>query len=206
MTVPEPEPIWISFEGTEPPSRRNLDAAIFARFPAVLRTSARFTFRLPRRSKLRHAMLRRAVLQSMGAWMRADFKLALARYDPDATLTANTSDRLRLDIDTSYRGRDGIRAFIETYQEVFSGQTYEPEWLVDFGDNRFAMLLHHDLRGRASGIEVEQLSAHLLQLADGLVVREEITTAPATDWETIARAVGIDPAELASRQAAKRPG
>ena len=201
MSVPEPEPIWIPFQGTEPPSRRSLDAAIFARFPATLRAAARFTLRLQRHSRLRQALLRRAVLQSMGAWMRGDFKLALARYHPDATLATTASDRLRLDIDTSYRGRDGVRAALETYQEVFSDFSYEPEWLIDVGDNRFAMLLHHDVRGRASGIEVEQLSAHRLELRDGLVVREEITTAPATDWETIAHAVGIDPAELMRRRA-----
>jgi hypothetical protein len=206
VSVPEPEPIWISFEGTEPPSRRSLDAAIFARFPAVLRAVARFALGLPRRSKLRQALLRRAVLQSMGAWMRADFELALARYHHEASLTTTASDRLRLDIDTSYRGRDGIRAAVETYQEVFSGLSYEPEWLIDLGDNRFAMLLHHDVRGRASGIEVEQLSAHRLEMRNGLVVREEITTAPVHNLEGVARAVGVDPAELASRRATEREG
>ena len=49
------------------------------------------TLRLPRGSRLRQAVIRRAVLQAQGAWMRGDFELALMRYvmryAPDAVLT-----------------------------------------------------------------------------------------------------------------------
>jgi hypothetical protein len=199
--VPATEAIWISLRGTEPPSTRTLDATIWARFPAVFRALASFTSRLPRHSRLRQALFRRAVLQAMGAWMRGDFELALMRYTPDAVLTAEARARVRLDFEPSYRGRDGVRAFIETYQDAFGDQSYEPKWLVDLGDDLFVMLLQHSLRGRASGVKVEQVSAHRLQMCNGLVAREEVHAGPGHDWEPVVRAVGLDPAELTRRSA-----
>lgn len=172
---------------------------IWVRFPAAFRAVAWFTFRLPRRSRLRQAVLRRSVLQSMGAWTRGDFELALTRYAADAVLTAEARARVRLDFKPFYRGRDGVRAFIRTYQDAFADQSYEPQWLVDVGDNLLVMLLQHSLRGRASGVEVEQVSAHRLQFRNGLVAREEVHAGPGHDWEPVARAVGLDPAELAGR-------
>jgi hypothetical protein len=172
---------------------------IWIRFPAGFRALARFTFRLPRRSRLREAILRRAVLQAMGAWARGDLELGLMRYTPDAVLTVEARPGARLDFEPSYRGPDGVRAFIRTYQDAFGDQSYEPQWLVDLGGNILVMLLQHSLRGRASGVEVEQVSAHRLQLRDGLVAREEVHAAPGHDWDPVARAVGLDPADLAGR-------
>jgi SnoaL-like domain len=133
--------------------------------------------------------------------MRGDFELALMRYTPDAVLTAEARTGVRLDFEPSYQGRDGVRAFIETYQDAFGDQSYEPKWLVDLGDNLFVMLLQHSLRGRASGVKVEQVSAHRLQMRNGLVTREEVHAGPGHDWEPVVRAVGLDPAELTRRSA-----
>jgi ketosteroid isomerase-like protein len=195
-SVPAAEPIWISFEGAEPPSRRTIDAAIWVRFPAAFRALSRFTLGLSRRSRLRQAILRRSVLQAQGAWLRGDFELGLVRYAPDAVLTAGAQTRARLDFEPSYRGRDGVRDFIRTFQEAFGDQSYEPKWLVDLGEGEFVMLLHASLHGRASGAEVAQVSAHRLQIRNGLVVREEVHAGPADDWEPVVRAVGLDPADL----------
>ena len=191
--VRAPEPIWISFGGEEPPSHRTIDAAVMARLPAVLRLLARLTLALPRRSRLRQVLLRRSVLQAMGAWTRGDFELAVMRYAPDVELTPVPRPGMTLDLAESYRGRDGVRAFVQTYQDAFSDLSYEPEWLVDLGDNALVILVHHTARGRASGLEVEQVTAQRLQLRDGLVVREEVHAAPEHDWDAVVGAVGLDP-------------
>jgi ketosteroid isomerase-like protein len=132
--------------------------------------------------------------------MRGDFEPALLRFAPDAQLVTGQGDRTRLDFEASYSGRDGVRAFIETYQDAFGESTYEPQWVVDLGDDAFVMVLRHSLRGRASGASVEQVSAHRVQLQNGLVVREEVYTAPGHDWVSLAEMVGIDAAELVRRQ------
>jgi hypothetical protein len=190
-------PIWISLRREKPPSRRTVDEAIFVRAPAVFRALARLTLKLPRGSRLRQALIRRSVLLSMGAWMRRDFEAGLIRYAPEAVIGPGEGDaRLRLDLEASYRGRDGVRAFLQGFQDAFADLTYEPQWIVDLGGDRFVMILHHSLRGRASGASVEQVSGHRLELRDGLVVREEIHSAPGHDWASLAQAVGLDPAEL----------
>jgi SnoaL-like domain len=190
-------PIWISLRDGKPPSRQTVDEAIFVRAPAAFRALARLTLKLPRGSRLRQAMIRRSVLLSMGAWMRRDFEAGLIRYAPDAVIGLGEGDaRLRLDLEDSYRGRDGVRAFLQGFQDAFGDLTYEPQWIVDLGRDRFVMILHHSLRGRASGASVEQLSGHRLELRDGLVVREEIHSAPGHDWASLAQAVDLDPAEL----------
>jgi hypothetical protein len=192
------EPIWISLKGKRPPRRRTIDDAIFVRFPSIFRALARLTFQLPRRSAFRQALIRRAVLQGQGAWMRGDFEQASMRYAPDAVLTGD----MRLDFEPEYHGPDGVRAFVRTYQDAFGESSYEPQWIVDLGGDILVMLLHHTIRGRASGVEVEQVSGHRLEFHNGLVAKEEVRTASGHDWESLADKVGLDPQDLVRRQAA----
>ena len=192
-------PIWISLRGGKPPSRRTIDEAFYIRVPPVFRALARLTLKLPRRSRLRQGVIRRSVLQAMGAWMRGDFEFGVIRYAPDAVLVLGDSDRMRLDLEASYRGRDGVSAFLESFQDAFGDLTYEPQWIVDLGGDVFVMLLHQSLRGRASGASVEQVSAHRVEFHDGLIVREEVFFAPGHDWTSLAQAVGLDRAELARK-------
>jgi ketosteroid isomerase-like protein len=194
-----PEPDWISLGGAKLPAKRTLDARIFVRFPTVFRTVARLAFRLPRHSRLRQAIFRRSVSRTQAAWMREDFECGLIGYAPDVVLTVEARPGTRLDFEPSYRGRDGVRAFIRTFQDVFGDLSYQPQWLVDLGDNLLVMLLKQSLRGRASGVEVEGVTAHRLHVQNGLVAREEVHAAPGDDWEPVVRAVGLDPAELARR-------
>jgi hypothetical protein len=99
----------------------------------VFRALARLTLKLPRGSRIRQALIRRSVLLSMGAWMRRDFEFGVIRYAPDAVLVLGDSDRMRLDLEASYGGRDGVRAFLQGYQDAFGDLTYEPQWIVDLG-------------------------------------------------------------------------
>jgi hypothetical protein len=132
--------------------------------------------------------------------MRRDFEAGLIRFAPGYVLTVGEGDRLRLDFEASYRGRDGLLAFIGTYQDAFGDSSYDPQWIIDLGDDVFVLLVHHSLQGRASGASVEQMIAHRFEVRDGLVRQEELHTAPRHDWESLAQTVGLDPAELARRQ------
>jgi ketosteroid isomerase-like protein len=198
------DPIWISLKGAKPPSRRTADEAIYVRVPAVFRALAWLTLKLPRGSRLRQAVMRRSALQAQGAWMRRDFEAAVFRFAPAYVLTLGEGDLERLDFEASYRGRDGLRAFVQTYQDAFGDSTYQPQWIVDLGGGVFVMLVHHNLQGRASGASVQQTIAHRLEIRDGLVVREEVHFAPRQDWASLAQTVGLDPAELARMQGPDR--
>jgi hypothetical protein len=195
------DPIWISLKDATPPSRRTVDEAIFVRAPALLRALVRLALKLPRGSRLRQALVCRSVVQAQGAWMRRDFEAGLIRFAPGYVLTVGEGDRLRLDFEASYRGRDGLLTFIGTYQDAFGDSpSYDPQWIVDLGDEVFVLLVHHSLQGRVSGASVEQMIAHRFEVRDGLVEREELHTAPRHDWESLAQTVGLDPAELPRRQ------
>jgi hypothetical protein len=194
------DPIWISLKDAKPPSRRTVDEAIFVRAPALFQALVRLTLKLPRGSRLRQALVRRSALQAQAAWMRRDFEAGLIRFAPGYILTVGEGDRMRLDFEASYRGRDGLLAFIRSYQDAFGDSSYDPQWMVDLGDDVFVLLVHHSLQGRASGASVEQVLAHRLAVRDGLVVQEEVHTAPRHDSESLAQTVGLDPAELARRQ------
>jgi ketosteroid isomerase-like protein len=134
--------------------------------------------------------------------MRRDFEVGVIRFASDYLLTVGEGDRMRLDFEGSYRGRDGVRVFTQSYQDAFGDSAYEPQWIVDLGGDEFVILVHHSLHGRASGASVEQMLAHRLQIRDGLVVREEVHSAPRSDLLSLAQTVGIDPNELARRQSA----
>jgi ketosteroid isomerase-like protein len=57
-----------------------------------------------------------------------------------------------------YEGHDGIRRFYAEVREVWASYTWEPEELVESGDNVVA-LLRSSGRGRGSGIEMERRTA-----------------------------------------------
>src|SRR5215212_2047666 len=65
------------------PTRRTLDERLFVRWPGTFAALARAINRLPPRSRLRRALVRRSVLSGWAAWARMDLELMLVRYAPD---------------------------------------------------------------------------------------------------------------------------
>jgi hypothetical protein len=65
------------------PTRRTLDDRLFVRWPGVYAALSRAVLRLPPRSRLRCALLRRIVLSGWAAWTRGDLDQMLVRYAPD---------------------------------------------------------------------------------------------------------------------------
>jgi len=57
-----------------------------------------------------------------------------------------------------YEGHDGIRRFYAEVREVWASYTWEPEELVESGDDVIA-LLRSSGKGRGSGIEMERRTA-----------------------------------------------
>jgi ketosteroid isomerase-like protein len=57
-----------------------------------------------------------------------------------------------------YEGHDGIRRFYAEVREVWASYTWEPEELVESGDDVVA-LLRSSGKGRGSGIEMERRTA-----------------------------------------------
>ena len=102
------------------------------------------------------------------AWNRGEREPLMENLDPAFELHD-------LDVPDSpvFRGRDGFRTNLERLAEIASEFRLEPRELTPVGD-RILAIVHVVLRGRGSGVEVEQDVAHLWTLRDGKGLRLEI--------------------------------
>jgi ketosteroid isomerase-like protein len=153
-------------------SRRRFDERIYLRFPALRSIVGRAVWRLPSRSRLRQALIRRAVKLGFEAMNRGDFKAAFSAYDPQLEMI--TDSKLRaLGFDDVYHGVEGRMRFQERWQAEWRDFKYALEEVIDFGDDR--LLVSGRLRGsgRSSGAGFETPWAVLVELsAAGSIVRE----------------------------------
>jgi ketosteroid isomerase-like protein len=69
-----------------------------------------------------------------------------------------------------YRGRDGVRRSFEKWVGAWEDYRLDVEELIDVGDHVFARCSQR-VRGRTSGIDVEQRLFSVWTLLDGKVVR-----------------------------------
>jgi len=65
-----------------------------------------------------------------------------------------------------YEGHDGIRRFYSEVRDVWAKYVWEPEQLMEAGDNVVA-LLRSGGTGRGSGVEVERRTAMVWTLREG---------------------------------------
>jgi|SRR5215207_1728187 len=153
-------------------SRRRLDERLGLRFPGVRALLQRLLWRLPARSRLRQASLRRALQLGFEAVNRGDFEAAVATYDADVELVSDPR-LIGLGFDGVYRGRaERVR--------------FQQRWVAEWGDFRFApeelLYLRDDCvfvdgrivgTGLSSGAAFNSDWAVLLTISDGRVVREQ---------------------------------
>jgi ketosteroid isomerase-like protein len=96
---------------------------------------------------------------------------ALNGGDMDA-LVALCDVQFRLDMSNRvfnpavYEGHDGIRRFYSEVRDVWASYVWEPEELMEAGDNVVA-LLRSGGRGRGSGVEVERQTAMVWTVREG---------------------------------------
>jgi ketosteroid isomerase-like protein len=72
-----------------------------------------------------------------------------------------------------FRGRTGLKRWIETIQEIWDEWRMEPERFVCSGD-RVVVLIRIVARGELSGVELDRETAHVWSIADGRVTRCEV--------------------------------
>ena len=72
----------------------------------------------------------------------------------------------------TYTGHTGVDRYYRTRLDVWEELQQEPEELIEAGDCVVAVVRTR-IRGKASGIALEERSAHLWELREGKVVRFE---------------------------------
>jgi uncharacterized protein len=109
------------------------------------------------------------VVQSvLAAWGRHDEGSVLPLLDPEVVFDAT---RRKINPKT-YVGMEGLRVMLADRDEVWEGFRTEPEEFIDAGD-RVVVVGRWVAKGKGSGLEVQQATAHVLALRDGRVVRWE---------------------------------
>jgi ketosteroid isomerase-like protein len=166
------------------PTRRSLDERLFVRWPVAYAALSRAVLRLPPRSLLRRALLRRTVLSGWGAWARGDLDLLLVRYAPDVRLEP-LHEIVAAGMRDSYHGHAGVREVTADWREAWERMDLFPQEIIDAG-NPVVILGRLHLRARGSGIEFDTPVGQVVWAERGLIVRDHFN-----NWDEALRVAGI---------------
>ena len=152
-------------------STRGLEERLALRFPRITAFLARTVWRLPTRSRLRQALLRRVVVLGWEAMNRVDLEFGLALYHEDVeSIFDPRAVTLGL---ANTRGREARRRTLtEVYAETRE-MRFEPDELIDLGDDRLLVIGRMRGAGRSSGAPFDLEWANLWTISHGLVIRDE---------------------------------
>ena len=103
-----------------------------------------------------------AVRRAWEASTRRDNKAVFGLYDPEVEIHDVFYDRI-------YRGLDGVRDYFRDWVSTFDAWGAEVEEWIDAGDYVIAVL-----RGKRSGVPVEQRESHVWTLREGKLRRLRI--------------------------------
>lgn len=164
---------------------RTVDERLTLRFPRFARMSRAAIMSLPLGSRLRRAILRRAIQINAAAYNRRDLDAFLAPFDPgmDVYLVGQVDG---VEVESRYQGHEGVMQFTAALDEAWEAPYFEPQELIDFGD-RYLLLITNRGRGRASGVLSERPIALLMTWPRGAVARADFYW----DQDQALKAVGM---------------
>jgi ketosteroid isomerase-like protein len=151
-------------------SRRHLEERLALRFPRALALVARAVWRLPPRSRLRRAVIRRAVRLGLEASNRKDFEVAFMLYHPECK-SIFPAQLVTVGSESGTRGRDERLSFQRKWYAEWGEFRNALEELIDLGD-RVLVLGRIKGRGLTSGAGFDNEWAVLFTVSGGRVVRE----------------------------------
>jgi ketosteroid isomerase-like protein len=91
-----------------------------------------------------------------------------------------------------FRGRDGVRDYFDTLDEVFDDMQIEIEEITDAGENRVVVVVRVTGRGKGSGANVEQRNGQVWRFADLRIVRIDSYMNPTDAFDAVGRG-GFEP-------------
>jgi len=158
-------------------TRRGLDQRLMVRLPGQSRALFRVLWlglrRLSPRSWLRRAVLRTVIPRACEALNRRDLEVFSIFVHPEIE-SVNTPQVVALGgLVPGSRGREtwveGQRRWLADWGEL----RYEPNEVLDLGDDRLLLLGRSRGIGRRSGIEIDTEWGLLATISDGLLAREQ---------------------------------
>ena len=110
------------------------------------------------------------VRAAVAAFDSADAEAVIALAHPE--FEARVAPELSTEPDT-YRGEDGIRRYIASFEDAFEDVCFETEGMWDAGGDDVVVALRMTATGKTTKIPVEQRNGGVWTIRDGLIVRIE---------------------------------
>jgi ketosteroid isomerase-like protein len=107
------------------------------------------------------------VREAFDRWNKGDRESLLAQIDPDVEIHVPSS---LISGGEPYHGHDGYREWTATMEESFEVWEIRPETFEEHGDTVLVLGSMH-LRGRGSGVELDQETGWVVDLRDGKMRR-----------------------------------
>jgi hypothetical protein len=169
--VPEKKAVRYPIPRVRERPGRTVDERVTLRFPRLARVTRAAIMGLPLGSRLRRAILRRAIAINAAAYNRRDLDAFLSPFDPgmEVRLVGHVDG---VDVESRYEGYEGVMEFTGALDEVWEAPRFEPRELIDFGD-RYLLLINSRGRGRASGVLGEHSIALLMTWRRGVAARAD---------------------------------
>ncbi|MFL5780105.1 MAG: nuclear transport factor 2 family protein [Thermoleophilaceae bacterium] len=152
--------------------RRGLDERLAVRFPRLSSSITAAVLRRPPGSRLRSALLARAMARAYEAANRRDFELILTFNDPHDYEYRPSRAFLPPDMDTVYHGAGGYRRFWRLWLDAFEDIRWDLEEILDLG-GRVLVKARQSGRGSGSGVAVSESVFQLFTFRRGLVLRQD---------------------------------
>jgi ketosteroid isomerase-like protein len=125
-----------------------------------------------------------AVLGFATAIRDSDRDVALAVCHPDIEFVSMLGISGR-----SYMGHSGIREYFDDIESAWAEWSVDVERVAEGADGRVAIVMTMRARGKGSGIELAERTAHIWTVRDGRLLRNQLHRDP----EAALRALGAQP-------------
>jgi ketosteroid isomerase-like protein len=173
MSQENVEAVRQKFPTPERPARtRTIDQRLGVRFPWLARASTRLIVRLSPASRLRQALMLRALQRGFEAYNRGDLAVCMLIYHPDVEFL-RSEEHSATGLKANYQGIESYREFAAEWSSGWGEHRFEPRELIDLGD-RFLVLTELSAHGEGSGISLTQDHAMLATFDDnGRVIQQQ---------------------------------
>jgi ketosteroid isomerase-like protein len=173
MSQENVQPVRQRLSGRERSARtRTIEERLAVRFPWLAQGWSRLIVRLSPASRLRQALMLRAIRNGFDAYNRGDLDVCVLLYHP-AVKFERSEEHSATGLEVNFEGLEGYRDFAAEWTSGWGEHRFEPRELIDLGD-RFLVLTELIARGQGSGISLTQDHAMLSTFDDdGRVIRQQ---------------------------------